>query len=115
MANRYELAYIYARVCGALARGWNAQRIGELARNGKLSDAWRAIFEEAPPALPEGALVDAAERRAIRGAFDEYKSLVDHLEGQLAQQGAELADVKHQLARLQLSACRLVAVNGGRA
>jgi len=41
--------------------------------------------------------------------------LVDHLEGQLAETGAELADVKHQLQRLQLSACRLVAVNGGRA
>ena len=41
--------------------------------------------------------------------------LVDHLEGQLAATGAELADVRHQLARLQLSACRLVAVNGGRA
>ena len=106
MANRYELAYIYARVCGALARSWNAPRIGELARNGKLSDAWRAIFEEAPPALPEGALVDAAERRAIRGAFDEYKSLVEHLEGEepfftALRRKAEFARVKRVILALR--------------
>lgn len=41
--------------------------------------------------------------------------LVDDLERQLAESGSELADVRHQLQRLQLSACRLVAVNGGRA
>jgi DNA repair exonuclease SbcCD ATPase subunit len=54
----------------------------------------------------------------VQWALERLKTtggLVDRLEGQLAETGAELADVKHQLARLQLSACRLVAVNGGRA
>lgn len=108
MPNRYELAYIYARVCGASARAWTASRIGELVRGGKMQDAWRAVFDEAPPSLPEGALVDAAERRAIRGAFGEFQSLVDHLRGkepffEALRRKAEFARVKRVLLAVKAS------------
>ena len=106
MANRYELAYIYARVCGSLERTWNAQRIGELVRNGKLADAWRAVFNEAPPALPEGVLVDEAERRAIRKTLGEYNNLVGHLQGEepffeALRRKSEFARVKRVILALR--------------
>lgn len=99
MANRYELAYIYARVCGAAARTWNASRIAELAHGGKAGDAWRAVFNEAPPSLPANVLVDEAERKAIRSAFSEYQELLNHLSGEepffeALRRKAEFARVK---------------------
>ena len=77
----------------------------------------RALDEAGvPKANPETSpwRIDDRVRWALRRLADTGE-LVDRLEAELAQQGAELADVRHQLQRLQLSACRLVAVNGGRA
>lgn len=78
----------------------------------------RALDEaQVPKANPEPGKPWRIDDR-VAWALERLKTtgeLVDDLERQLAESGSELADVKHQLQRLQLSACRLVAVNGGRA
>jgi hypothetical protein len=57
----FEPAYIYARVCGSLARSFLGGRAASLATSHRVGEAWRSIFGEAPPALPEGELATAAE------------------------------------------------------
>lgn len=79
MADRFELAYIYAKVSGALAHSWIGTRALELFRLGRLPEIWRALFGDAPPALPEAALSAAAERRAVREALSSFRSLTDSL------------------------------------
>jgi hypothetical protein len=84
MSNSFEFAYIYARVCGTLAHSWTGRRLADLLRKGRVSDAWRTVFGDSPPALPEAALVAAAERRAIQGSLENFRNLASHLSGKEA-------------------------------
>ena len=80
MADRSELSYIYARVCGALNRSWAGPRSAELARQTRLSDVWRLVFGDASPALPERALLGAIEERIVRHSLEEFRGLADRLQ-----------------------------------
>lgn len=75
MADRSELAYVYARVCGSMNRLWIGARATELLRIGRLSEIWRVLFSELAPSLPENALLKALESRVVREALDDFKSL----------------------------------------
>jgi hypothetical protein len=81
MSDSFESAYAYARACGSLARSYLGERAASLAMSPRVGEAWRSIFGEPPPALPEGQLADAAERglraRAYRALKDIAGSLVD--------------------------------------
>ncbi len=79
MADRYELAYVHARVAGSLAKSLAGGRAAELLRIGRLEDAWRAAFGDAPPSLPEARLVAAAEARALRKAQADFVRLAEGL------------------------------------
>lgn len=79
MAGMYELAYVYARVCGSLANSLAGGRAAELLTIGRLSEAWRAFFHEAPPPLPEAALVAAAESKALAEAMYGFNRLAGKL------------------------------------
>jgi hypothetical protein len=61
MPEGFEPAYAYSRVCGSLARSYLGGRASRLAASHRVGEAWREIFEEAPPALPEAKLATAAE------------------------------------------------------
>jgi|GEM_PF-1352936 len=65
MPARFEGAYAYARVCGSLARSYLGDRAAALAAQARVGEVWRGVFGDAPPALPESELADAAER-AVR-------------------------------------------------
>jgi hypothetical protein len=62
MSDRFESAYAYARVCGSLARSFLGERAASLAMSARVGEAWRSVFDESPPALPESELADLAER-----------------------------------------------------
>jgi hypothetical protein len=62
MLDSFEPAYAYARICGSLARSFFGERASALASSARVAEAWRTIFADAPPALPESRLADAAER-----------------------------------------------------
>lgn len=80
MADRFELSYIYARVCGAMNRSWAGPRSAELVRQTRLSDLWRILFDEASPSLPERSLLGAAEARLVRHSLEEFRKLADELQ-----------------------------------
>ncbi len=61
MPDGFEGAYAYARVCGSLARSYLGERTAALAMSSRVGEAWRSIFGEPPPALPEAELATAAE------------------------------------------------------
>jgi hypothetical protein len=99
MADRFELSYIYARVCGALSRSWAGPRSAELLRQSRLNDLWRVVFGDAPPLLPERALLAETETRVVREALGEFRRFTDQLKRDepfflAARRKAEFARVK---------------------
>ena len=79
MADRFELSYVYARVCGSLSRAFLGERAIELARAGRISELWRVVFKDAAPSLPEAAVVAAAERRAVAESLAGFRELTGRL------------------------------------
>jgi hypothetical protein len=81
MPARFESAYVYARVCGSLARSYLGDKAGTLAGCARVGEAWRAVFGESPPTLPENELADAAEKsvraRAIEALYNIAGSVLD--------------------------------------
>jgi hypothetical protein len=63
MSLSYDPAYAYARACGGLARSFLGERAAALARCSRVVEAWRAVFDEPPPELPEASLAAEAEIR----------------------------------------------------
>jgi len=80
MADRFELSYIYARVCGAMNRSWAGSRSAELVRQTRLSDLWRILFDDASPSLPERSLLGATEERLVKRSLEEFHKLADELQ-----------------------------------
>jgi hypothetical protein len=102
MADRFELSYIYARVCGALSRSWAGPRSAELLRQGRPSDLWRSLFNDSPPLLPERSFVAELEARVVREAFEEFRLYADQLQQDepfflATRRKAEFARVKRVL------------------
>jgi hypothetical protein len=75
----FEPAYVYARVCGSLARSFLGDRAAALAMSHRVGEAWRAIFGEAPPALPEAELATAAERGVRARAIEALRDIAGPL------------------------------------
>jgi hypothetical protein len=71
----FDSAYAYARVCGSLARSFLGTRAAALAKSPRVGEAWRAIFDEAPLALPEAELATAAELRVRHRANEAMKRI----------------------------------------
>ncbi|HOX33505.1 MAG TPA: V-type ATPase subunit [Spirochaetales bacterium] len=79
MADRFELSYVYARVCGSLSRAFIGGKAVELARVGRIPELWRALFQEPAPNLPEASLVAEAERRAVAESLEGFGELARRL------------------------------------
>jgi len=75
MTSSFDPAYAYARACGALARSFLGERAQSLARCGRVAEAWRIIFREEPPSLPEGLLANEAEKRLGSSARDAARAI----------------------------------------
>jgi hypothetical protein len=77
----FESAYVYARVCGSLARSYLGEKAGSLSGCARVGEAWRAVFGDSPPALPENELADLAERnvraRAVQALYDIAGGILD--------------------------------------
>jgi vacuolar-type H+-ATPase subunit C/Vma6 len=75
----FDSAYAYARVCGSLARSYLGERASTLAMSARVGEAWRAIFGELPPVLPEAELASAAERGVRKRAMEALRSIAGSL------------------------------------
>lgn len=102
MADRFELSYVYARVCGALSQAFLGQKAIDLARLGRISELWRSFFMDAPPSVPEASVVVQAERRAVAESLTGFRTLVAKLRAEepffdALRRKAEFARVKRIL------------------
>lgn len=79
MPDRFESAYVYARVCGSLARSYLGDRAAALAGCARVGEAWRAVFGESPPAQPENELASAAERGVRARSVEALRSIAGSL------------------------------------
>jgi vacuolar-type H+-ATPase subunit C/Vma6 len=75
----FESAYSYARVCGSLARSFLGERAVALSASARVGEAWRAIFGESPPSLPEAMLATAAERGVRARAVEALRGIAGTL------------------------------------
>ena len=119
MPDGFEPAYIYARVCGSLARSYLGARAAGLASSHRVGEAWRAIFGEAPPAMPESELATAAELGIRSRAYEATRRIA----GNLAQHDPflsallrkwEFAYVKSLLSAIVEGAPEAPSVDDGR-
>jgi hypothetical protein len=81
MEGRFDLSYLYARLCGYLRSSWLGPRSSDLLRAGKLPELWRLLFEDSVPALPEKQLVSALESRVLARSMESFVELASSLEG----------------------------------
>jgi len=76
MAETLDIAYLYARVCGAFSNMRLGEKAGELMQNsGGIVALWKLLFDEEPPNIAEARLVFEAERRIIKHAIDDFVRL----------------------------------------
>ena len=75
MAASFRPQYTYARVLGSVARFRLGSRASQLVKLGRVAEVWKALFDEAPPPLPERLLVAAAEKRLGEEALRDFMSL----------------------------------------
>jgi hypothetical protein len=106
MADRFELSYIYARVCGAQSRAWTGAKALDLLRLGKLSELWRAVFNDSPPSLPEVTLLKATEGRIVTESLADFAKLAEGLQNDepfflALRRKVEFARVKRVLLALR--------------
>jgi vacuolar-type H+-ATPase subunit C/Vma6 len=72
VSSGFDGAYAYARVCGSLARSFLGERARNLATCARVGEAWRAVFGESPPVLPENELASVAEFGLRARATDAF-------------------------------------------
>ncbi len=78
MPETLDIAYLYARVCGAFSNMRLGEKAGELMQNsGGILALWKLLFDEEPPNIPEPRLVFEAERRIIKRAIDDFVRLTE--------------------------------------
>lgn len=80
MADSFEIAYLYARICGAFSN----MKLGEagrelLSNTASIAALWKLNFREEPPAIPESRLILEAERRIIQHSIRYFLRIVKPL------------------------------------
>jgi hypothetical protein len=100
----FESAYAYARSCGSLARSFLGERASSLAASHRVGEAWRAVFAEAPPSLPEAELATAAERGIGERAIDGLRGIIGPLLKDEAFFSAMVRDAEYASLKAALSA-----------
>ncbi len=79
MADSYELAYLYSRVCGSFSKAFLGKRGADLSAFRGIGDLWRAVFGTSPPELPGPRLVRMAERQFTGDALAGFRKLASCL------------------------------------
>ena len=72
MADSSEIAYLYARICGAFSRMRLAGRGAELAREATVPSLWESYFHAALPDRPEPWLLAELERKVMTEAIHKF-------------------------------------------
>jgi hypothetical protein len=79
----YDSAYAYARICGSVAKAYLGRKALTLVRNAHVGDAWRVLFGEPPPSLPEAVLLVSAQALTKTRALNDFRELSAGLEREI--------------------------------
>lgn len=77
MADSFEIAYLYGRICGAFSTMNLGAKGAGIARDSSLSDVWKLYFDEEIPDKPEAWILTTLERRVIRRSVDKFLALAE--------------------------------------
>ena len=72
MADSYEIAYLYGRICGAFSTMYLGAKGAAIARDSSLSDIWKLYFDQEIPDKPEAWILTTLERKVIRRSVDKF-------------------------------------------
>jgi hypothetical protein len=72
MADSSEIAYLYARICGAFSNMNLAERGAELAREATLASLWERYFHVELPNKPESWLLAELERKVMTESIQKF-------------------------------------------
>jgi len=75
VADSSEIAYLYARVCGALSSMYLGAKGAALAAEASVSSIWKLYFDEDVPNRPESWLLATLERKVIGHSMERFMSL----------------------------------------
>lgn len=75
MADSFEIAYLYARICGAFSNMNLGANGVALARSASLSGLWKHYFHEEMPDKPESWILAALERKVIGHSVERFLAL----------------------------------------
>jgi vacuolar-type H+-ATPase subunit C/Vma6 len=78
MAGTGELAYIYAKASGILAKSFIGPRVKLLAGRQRVAELYSKVLPgETPPQVPERELVTALQRRVVERTIEIYQMVID--------------------------------------
>jgi vacuolar-type H+-ATPase subunit C/Vma6 len=72
VADSSEIAYLYARICGAFSSMKLASRGAELARNATIASLWESYFHAELPNKPEPWLLAELERKVMADSIRRF-------------------------------------------
>jgi vacuolar-type H+-ATPase subunit C/Vma6 len=75
VADSFEIAYLYGRICGAFSTMNLGAKGAGIARDSSLSDIWKLYFDQEIPDKPEAWILTTLERKAIRRSVDKFLAL----------------------------------------
>lgn len=75
MADSYEIAYLYGRICGAFSTMNLGAKGAAIARDSSLSDIWKLYFDQEIPDKPEAWILTTLEQKVIRRSVDKFLAL----------------------------------------
>jgi hypothetical protein len=75
MADSFEIAYLYARVCGAFSSMHLGVRGVALARESSLPSIWKQYFALDIPDKPEAWLLATLERKVVERSMERFMAL----------------------------------------
>ena len=105
MADSFELAYLYARICGAFSLMNLGAKGANLARESSLSSIWKLYFDEEIPDKPEAWLLATLEKKVLARSIGRFLSLASPVMGSDGFVAAlvakyEISVIKNMLQRI---------------
>jgi len=108
VADSFDIAYLYGRICGAFSTMNLGAKGAGIARDSSLSDIWKLYFDEEIPDKSEAWILTTLERKVIRRSVDKFLALAQPVLDSDAFTKAlsakyEIEAVKNMLFRLAAS------------
>ncbi|MCE1196960.1 V-type ATPase subunit [bacterium] len=107
MADSFEIAYLYAKVCGAFSNMYLGEKGAALARESSLASIWKLYFEGELPDRSEAWILAALERKVVERSMERFSALAGPLAENDRFMGALVA--KHEITAIKRFLYKLAA------